>query len=120
MHGPTCIFWANLTPFSLKGLPAPDDRVAPGPPRPDAAADESESAELLSEGGGGDENEGMGVDDSAAAGRGASGGSQWRRMLTHRPFVLVCALSLFFTLIRETFTTPPPLTPAPGSMVRGV
>jgi hypothetical protein len=19
MHGPTCIFWANLTPFSLKG-----------------------------------------------------------------------------------------------------
>ena len=20
MHGPTCIFWANLTPFSLKGL----------------------------------------------------------------------------------------------------
>jgi hypothetical protein len=23
MHGPTCIFWANLTPFSLKG-PLPD------------------------------------------------------------------------------------------------
>jgi hypothetical protein len=20
MHGPTCIFWANLTPFSLQGL----------------------------------------------------------------------------------------------------
>jgi hypothetical protein len=22
MHGPICIFWANLTPFSLKGLTA--------------------------------------------------------------------------------------------------
>ena len=20
MHGPTCIFWANLTPFSLEGM----------------------------------------------------------------------------------------------------
>jgi hypothetical protein len=27
MHGPTCIVWANLTPFSLKGSkpPALDD-----------------------------------------------------------------------------------------------
>ena len=24
MHGPTCIFWANLTPFSLKGIVAPN------------------------------------------------------------------------------------------------
>ena len=22
MHGPTCIFWANLTPFSLQGAAA--------------------------------------------------------------------------------------------------
>jgi glutamate-1-semialdehyde aminotransferase len=28
MHGPTCIFWANLTPFSLKYL---DMCNSPGP-----------------------------------------------------------------------------------------
>ena len=22
MHGPICVFWANLTPFSLKGSPS--------------------------------------------------------------------------------------------------
>jgi hypothetical protein len=29
MHGPTCVFWANLTPFSLSG----SGRLAVGSPR---------------------------------------------------------------------------------------
>jgi hypothetical protein len=27
MHGPTCIFWANLTPFSPKAWAAPDNET---------------------------------------------------------------------------------------------
>ena len=29
MHGPTCIFWANLTPFSLKVLDLVEPWVTP-------------------------------------------------------------------------------------------
>ena len=34
MHGPTCIFWANLTPFSLcqRGGPTPPPTPPEGPP----------------------------------------------------------------------------------------
>ena len=28
MHGPACIFWANLTAFSLQGLHDPDGKTA--------------------------------------------------------------------------------------------
>jgi alpha-galactosidase len=30
MHGPTCIFWSNLTPFSLQALLTYDNLTKPG------------------------------------------------------------------------------------------
>jgi hypothetical protein len=44
MHGPTCIFWANLTPVSLLAQPAPVERTKVLPLHGGAASEDAPQA----------------------------------------------------------------------------
>ena len=45
MHGPTCIFWANLTPFSLQK--SPGGAAQKGPKKMDQKARDSKTIQML-------------------------------------------------------------------------